>query len=230
MKKKILALLLATLLVFGIFGCGEEEVNDLLGGNEDYSKEESLGDIESASVISSMTSAVTALTVNSADLPEFSSPGEIIASCQDAILNYMLSADYSRFSSNTSLLAEISAQYPNMTVTAAIGAKDYESALYKLFGYSGTVRHGETKRFSYLTRVKAYTPMAPATASNVALDIQSAYETEHTYQMTFFALLEDEMSPLYTAVFIKKDSGSYLKSLSKGKGEKVTVNLDTTVS
>ncbi len=231
MTKRILALCMAALLALCTVGCGEEDVSDLLtGGTPDYSGEESLGDIESAAVISTMTSTVTALTVNSIDIPEFSAPGEITASCQDAILNYMLTSDYARFSSNTKLLSEISEKYPDMTVTAAIGTRDYESALYKLFGYSGTVRHGETKRFSYLSKTKAYTPSAPATASQVALDIQSAFETEHTYQMSFFALLDDEISPLYNAVFVKKDDGMYLRSLSKGKGEKISVSLDTTIS
>lgn len=231
MKKRVLAFFLAMLILLCSAGCGEEAANDLLNGKaEDYSSEKPIGDIDSATVISTMTMTVTALTVNSIDLPEFSSPSEIVGTCRDAILNYLLATDYSRFSSNTKLLSEIAQQYPDMTVTAAIGMKDYESAVYQLFGYSGTVRHSETKRFSYLSKVTAYIPTAPATASDVALDIQSAVETEHTYQMSFFAMLEDEISPLYTAVFIKKDDGMYLRSLSKGKGEKVTVSLDTTVS
>ncbi len=231
MAKRILALCMAALFALCAAGCGEEDVSDFLGaGVPDYSGEVSLGDIENATVISEMTSTVTALTVNSIELPEFSSPGEIIAPCQDAILNYMLTSDYARFSGNTKLLSEISEKYPDMTVTAAIGIKDYESALYKLFSYSGTVRHGGTKRFSYLSKTKAYTPSAPATVSQVVLDIQSAIETEHTYQMSFFALLDEEISPLYNAVFIKKDDGMYLRSLTRGKGEKINVNLDKTIS
>ena len=229
--KRIIALLLSAFFVLCASGCGEDDVNDLLGASvPDYSTEESVGDIENATLISEMTATVTALTVNSIDFPEFSSPSEIIASCQDAILNYMLTSDYSRFSGNTKLLSEIAEKYPDMTVTAAIGIKDYESTLYKLFSYSGTVRHGETKRFSYLSKAKAYTPAAPATASRVALDIQSAYETEHTYQMSFFALLDEEISSLYNVVFVKKDDGMYLRSLTRGKGEKINVNLDKTIS
>ena len=231
MSKRILAFFLTALILLCTAGCGEESASDILGGKvEDYSGEEAIGDIDSATVISSMTLTVTALTVNSIDLPEFSSPSEIVGTCRDAILNHMLATDYSRFSSNTKLLSEISQQYPDMTVTAAIGIKDYESAVYQLFGYSGTVRHSETKRFGYLSKVTAYVPIAPAVSNNVALDIQSAIETEHTYQMSFFAMLEDESSPLYTALFIKKDDGMYLQSLSKGKGEKVNVSLDTTIS
>ena len=231
MAKRIIALCLAALFVLCSSGCGEDDVNDLLGaGTPDYSAEESVGDIENATLISEMTSIVTALTVNSIDFPEFSSPGEIIATCQDAILNYMLASDYARFSGSTKLLSEIAEKYPDMTVTAAIGSKDYESALYRLFSYSGTVRHGETKRFTYLSKAKAYTPAAPATASRVALDIQSAYETEHSYQMSFFALLDEEISPLYNAVFIKKDNGMYLRSLTRGRGEKINVSLDKTIS
>ncbi len=228
--KKVVSMLLALSITAFLFGCGEEKMTGLLGSGEDYSGEPSIGDIESASVISAMTGAVTALTVNSIDLPTFSNPGEIIASCRDSILNYMLSTDYARFSNSTKLLSEISSEYPDRTVTAAIGTKDYENTLYKLLGYSGNVRHGETKRFTYLSRVKAYTPIAPATASNVVLDIQSAFETEHTYQMTFFALLDDETSPLYSAVFVKKNSEIHLKSLSKSKGEKLPVSLDTSIS
>lgn len=231
MKKRILALCMSAFLVLCSAGCGEKDVNDLLtGGAPDYSNEESLRDIENATVISSMTSVVTALTVNSIDFPEFASPSEIISPCQDAILNYMLTSDYARFSSNTKLLSEIADKYPDMTVTAAIGARDYESELYKLFGYSGTVRHTNTKRFTYLSKVQAYTPAAPAAASSVVLDIQSAIETEHTYQMSFFAMLDDEISTLYNAVFIKKDDGMYLGSMTRGKGEKINVSLDTSVS
>ena len=210
---------MSAFLVLCSVGCGEKDVNDLLtGGAPDYSNEESLRDIENATVISSMTSVITALTVNSIDFPEFASPSETISPCQDAILNYMLTSDYARFSSNTKLLSEIADKYPDMTVTAAIGARDYENELYKLFGYSGTVRHTNTKRFTYLSKVQAYTPAAPAAASSVVLDIQSAIETEHTYQMSFFALLDDEISTLYNAVFIKKDDGMYLGSMNRGKG------------
>ncbi len=231
LSKRILSFLLAALMLLCVAGCDGQTASDLLGNkSEDYSGEVPIDDIDSATVISTMTLTVTALTVNSVDLPEFSTPSEVIGTCRDAILNYMLTSDYSRFGSNTKLLSEIAQQYPDMTVTAAIGTKDYESTLYTLFGYSGTVRHSETKRFSYLSKVTAYVPTAPATVSNVALDIQSAIETEHTYQMSFFAMLEDEISPLYTALFVKKDDGMYLQSLSKGKGEKVNVSLDTTVS
>lgn len=231
MIKRILALGIAALIVLFSVGCGEKEVNELLtGGTPDYSGEEPLGNIENATLISSMTSALTALTVNSTELPEFTSPDEVAVPCQDAILNHMLISDYSRFSSNTKLLNEITQKYPDMTVTAAIGIRDYESALYKLFGYSGTVRHATTKRFTYLSKVQAYVPEAPATANRVVLDIQSAVETEHTYQMSFFALLDDEMSPLYNALFVKKDDGMYLRSLTRGKGEKINVSLDKTVS
>ena len=222
---------MSAFLVLCSAGCGEKDVNDLLtGGAPDYSNEESLRNIESATVISSMTSVITALTVNSIDFPDFAAPSEIISPCQDAILNYMLTSDYARFSSNTKLLSEITEKYPDMTVTAAIGARDYESELYKLFGYSGTVRHTNTKRFTYLSKVQAYIPAAPAAASSVVLDIQSAIETEHTYQMTFFAMLDNEISTLYNAVFIKKDDGMYLGSMTRGKGEKINVSLDTSVS
>lgn len=231
MVKRLFALCMAVLLLSCCVGCGEDDVSELLtGGTPDYSGEETLGDIESATVISVMTSTVTALTVNSTEIPEFSSPGEIVATCQDAILNYMLTSDYARFSSNTKLLSDITEKYPDMTVTAAIGARDFESEIYKLFGYSGTVRHATTKRFTYLQKSQAYSPAAPINATEVVLDIQSAVETEHTYQMSFFALLDDEMSPLYKATFIKKDDGMYLQSLTHGKGEKINVDLDKTVS
>ena len=156
MVKRLFALCMAVLLLSCCVGCGEDDVSELLtGGTPDYSGEETLGDIESATVISVMTSTVTALTVNSTEIPEFSSPGEIVATCQDAILNYMLTSDYARFSSNTKLLSDITEKYPDMTVTAAIGARDFESEIYKLFGYSGTVRHATTKRFTYLQKSQA---------------------------------------------------------------------------
>ena len=60
--KRIIALLLSAFFVLCASGCGEDDVNDLLGASvPDYSTEESAGDIENATLISEMTATVTAL-------------------------------------------------------------------------------------------------------------------------------------------------------------------------
>ncbi len=233
LKKILIFALVLMISVASFSSCSGDRVNDILGiDSTDYEAEEIIGDAKTdVDVLSTVTSIISALTVNSNILPEFENSSDIASVSSDTVLNYMLTTSYSRYNSDKKLLDEAEKEYPNMNITAAIGIEALEDEMYKLFGYNGAIRHANTERFSYLSKIKAYTPAANAEAQEATLDIISLDETENTYRMTFYSVLDGTPSVQYFALFIKRENDScYIKTLRKAADEKVNVPIIDSVS
>lgn len=229
-SKKRIALLLSILMLCtcALASCGKKSG----GGGDKYENETVIGSAsEKPEVISALSEIITALTVDSIDMPCFSDMETAVSLCRDAVLNYLLTTKYSRFSGNTSVLQEAAKQYPNMNITSAIGGSDLEGELYDLFNRGGNIRQGDTERFKYLSKIEAYVPAVAPQACTYSLDIISVDETENTYRMTFYCMRGDEVSPEYLAVFVKRSSGDcYIKSLETTAGQKTSCALTPTIS
>ena len=198
----------------------------------DYSSEEVIGSaLGNEVLVSELSAAVYATTVNSIILPEFEDTKTALSLCGDAVLNHLITTEYSRFSGNTAVLTEAAEKYPNMNISSAIGASDYEGALYKYFDHGGNIRHESTARFKYLSKISAYTPLAGAQANAFTLDIVSLDETESTYRMDFYCTDGENISPEYLAVFVKREGKTaYLASLKKVASEKVSFVIPEVLS
>lgn len=226
MKIKIIAFILSIIMLISLSSCsvGEKTV--------DYSNESIIGTADGdAAVISELSEIIYTLSIDSIQLPEFSDTGTAISKCGDSLLNYLLTTNYSRFSGNTDTLKKAAEKYPHLGITAAIGTSDFEGALYKYFNHGGNIRHSDTARFRYLSKISAYIPAVREQSSSFSLDIIAIHETKSTYQMSFFCTSGDEVSPEYYAVFVKRSKGGcYIQSLKKVASEKVSFVLPSEFS
>ncbi len=198
----------------------------------DYSNESVIGSAsENTDVISELSNIIYALSVSSIELPEFSDTGGAVEKCKDSLLNHLLTTGYSRFSGSTEILKNASEEYPHLSIASAIGKSDFEGALYKYFNHGGNIRHSDTNRFRYLSKISAYIPSVRETANNYSIDIKSIEETSSTYRMKFYLSQGNDISPEYYAVFVKRDkNGCYIQSLAVSSSEKITVDLPLTFS
>ncbi len=221
--KKLLCVALCLLLVC-FSACSGKIIEENI---TDYSGESVIGSVaENASVISELSDIIYALTVDSIVLPEFSDMSTAIEKCTDSLLNHLLTTSYSRFSGNTDALKKAAEEYPEMSIAAAIGASDFEGALYKYFNHGGNIRHSDTGRFRYLSKISAYIPAVREQANSFSIDITAAHETKNTYLLSFYLQGGDEVSPEYSAVFVKREKGgSYIQSLKKAGGERISYSL-----
>lgn len=224
--KKIVAFLAVLVIIISVTACGKKKTVT------DYENETVIGSASGdAAVISELSDKISALTVDSIEMPTFSDMQTAISLCRDSVLNYLLTTRYSRFSGNTSVLQKAAKEYSSMNITAAVGTTDFEGELYNLFNHGGNIRHSDTERFRYMSKIEAYVPTVQTQACTYSLDIVSINETEHTYRMSFYCTRGEDVSPEYLAVFIKRNSGGvYIKSLSQTAGEKVNCRLTGTIS
>lgn len=224
--KKAAAIFAACIIVISVTACGKKKTT------ADYESETVIGSAsENAAVIAELSDKITALTVDSIEMPTFSDMQTAISLCRDSVLNYLLTTKYSRFSGNTSVLQKAAKEYASLNITAAVGTTDFEGELYNLFNHGGNIRHSDTERFRYMPKIEAYIPAVQTQACTYSLDIVSIDETEHTYRMSFYCTRGNDVSPEYLAVFVKRDAGgTYIKSLSQTAGEKVNCRLTATIS
>lgn len=228
MKKYIILSVL--IFALALSSCSVGEMIPAGMGNE-YLNESVIGSAsENTAVISELSDIVGALTIDSVRLPEFSDTFSAISKCGDSLLNHLLTTNYSRFSGNTAV-KEAAEKYPELGINAAIGASEYEGALYKYFNHGGNIRHSDTARFRYMPKIEAYVPAVQSVANSFSLDIVSIDETVNTYRMTFYCKRGDDVSPEYNAVFIKRERGGcYIASIRTVASEKVNYKLPATFS
>ncbi|MBQ8208754.1 MAG: hypothetical protein IJZ89_08485 [Clostridia bacterium] len=222
--KRITAIILLSAMVM-LTSCSVGEI--IQSGAVDYSEESVIGSAAgNAAVVSELSEIIYALTIDSIKLPEFSDTASAISKCGDSLLNHLLTTNYSRFSGSTEVLKNASEKYPHLGITAAIGASDYEGALYKYFNHGGNIRHSDTSRFRYLSKIEAYIPAVQTIANSFSLDIVAIDETPSTYRMTFYCAEGDEVSQEYYAVFVKRDKGGcYIQSIRTVASEKVSYTV-----
>ena len=228
MKKRIFLLISA--LVIALSSCSVGEIIPT-GASTEYLNETVIGSAsENTVVISELSDIIGALTVDSVRLPEFSDTSTAISKCGDSLLNHLLTTNYSRFSGNTAV-KEAAEKYPELGINAAIGASEYEGALYKYFNHGGNIRHSDTARFRYMPKIEAYVPAVQSVANSFSLEIVSIGETQNTYRMTFYCKRGEDVSPEYTAVFVKRERGGcYILSVRTVASEKVNYKLPAVFS
>lgn len=224
MLKRIISVLIAlTLIVLSSCSAG----GLIPSGEKDHSNETVIGSAAgNTAVVTELSQIIYALTIDSIKLPEFSDTASAISKCGDSLLNHLLTTNYSRFSGSTEVLKKAAEKYPHLGITAAIGSGDYEGALYKYFNHGGNIRHGDTSRFRYLSRIEAYIPAVQTMANSFSLDIVAIDETPSTYRMTFYCTEGDEVSPEYYAVFVKREKGGcYIQSVRTVASQKVSYTV-----
>ena len=229
-KKSFKALLLFFIILICFQSCSFKEMIE--SGTQDYSNEPVIDSAtEDDDVVSELSEIIYALTIDSLTLPCFSDTSSAISKCGDSLLNHLLTTNYSRFSGSTEALQKAAKEYPHLGITAAIGKGDYEGALYKYFNHGGNIRHSDTSRFRYLSKIEVYIPAVQAQANSFELDIVSIDETQSTYRMTFYCTDGEEVSPEYYAVFVKRENSScYIQSIEQVASEKVRYSIPAVFS
>ncbi len=225
MLKKLLSVILLAVMLATVFSCKGE---DIIGTSENAFLGESVtgSAIDDSAVVTELSGIIYSLTIGSTALPEFGAPSEALSKCGDSLLNHLLTTNYSRFSGNTETLKKAAEKFPQLSIAAAIGKEDYEGALYKYFNHGGNIRHGDTERFRYLSKIGAYVPAVKEIANSFELDIISIDETENTYRMTFYCKENEQISAEYFALFVKRENkGCYIYSVEKKASEKVSYNI-----
>jgi hypothetical protein len=147
-------------------------------------------------------------------LETFESTSRAVSLYRDAILNYMLRSNYSRYTGNREELDRVSSAYPQMQLSTLIPKADFENTVYRYFG-GVSVKNESGALYSYLNRAGCYTAPTQGSAHRAQIHVQSLEETEHTYRMKFVLSEGEETSGVYTAVFLKRDDGTcYFRSLA----------------
>lgn len=162
---------------------------------------------------------VSILVYDSVYLSEFETTRDAASGNIDAILNYMLKTSYSAYSGNSELLKEAEEVYPQYHITTLIPQEDYESYVYRYFGGDSSVQHASSARFTFLTKLNAYTTTGQPVTSDVTVDVTSCVETAHTYRVEF-SLEKGNESENYTAMIMKREDGTlYMKHLRLAEAE-----------
>lgn len=156
---------------------------------------------------------VSILVYDSVYLSPFETTREAASGNVDAILNYMLKSSYSAYSGNSELLKKAEEAYPQYHITTLIPKEDYESYVYRYFGGDSSVQHSSSARFTFLSKVNAYTTTGQAVSSDVVVTVTNGVETAHTYRATI-TLSKDDEAAEYAAMIMKRDDGTlYMKYL-----------------
>ena len=181
----------------------------------DYEGEDVVREVGSDdAVYGEIQKIIEILMLDSTHLEPFDSPRDAAAGNRDAILNHMLNTGYAGYSGNSELLAEASSEYPQYNITTLIPESDLESTVYRFFGGDSSVKHESSVRYTYLSRVAAYTTTGQPLAVTVELKITSLSETEHTYRVSFTLKGEDGGSESYNAMIMKReDETMYMRYL-----------------
>ncbi len=156
---------------------------------------------------------ISILIYDSVYLSTFETTRDAASGNVDAILNYMLKTSYSAYSGNSALLKEAEELYPQYHITTLIPKADYESYVYRYFGGGSSVQHASSARFTFLTKLNAYTTTGQPVTSEVEVDVTSCVETTHTYRVAF-TLSKGSEEVDYTAMIMKREDGTlYMKHL-----------------
>lgn len=214
------ASLLLVLMIIAptLFSCAiSDRLTALIGYDTyDYMGEEVIGDVESDSETwLTIEGMLPMLTVDSAELPEFDGAAEAQELFRDSLLCFMLDRNFPMYAGNSALIGEVSAEYPEYDLLAAIPKEDFESMMYRYFGGSSKIDHGSTELFNYLDRADVYVPVSSPIGSSVDFTVLSAAETERSYRVSFSASAGGgELR--YFALVIKREDGSlYFRTLMR---------------
>ena len=209
---RILAIILVILLSLSFSSCDAKEgsiyhtVMTVLGFDmNDYENESGIrfpGPKDK--IYSEVAEMISILVYDSVDIVPFETTREAASGNSDAILNYMLRTSYAAYSGNSALLAEAERVYPQYNITTLIPNSDYESYVYRYFGGDTSVNHTSTVRFTYLSKLDAYTTTGQPVSADVEIVVDKVVETTHTYRVEFTLKSADEVRE-YTSMIMKRD-------------------------
>ena len=218
MKYRIIALFLLTAAVLSLASCslGDSLLSAMGFDTHDYEGEEVIESLDPGSEeVAKLVEMIRILTVNNPVLPEFSSPGEAVDVCRDAILNYMLCTGFAKYMGNTELIEQVEEDYPELSFITVIPASDFEDCVYTFFGGNAKVSHENSELFVYLENAEAYTAVTEPVESEIKVNVISCEKTENTCRMKFTCSLGSITSPVYRALVVNRSDGSsYFKSLT----------------
>ncbi len=228
-KKRFFAVFILAVLVASLSSCADmgemyNSVMTMLGFDmNDYENEAAIRfPDEDDEIYGQIEGIVAILIYDSVYITPFESTRDAASGNADAILNYMLKTSYSAYSGNPELLSQAEEAYPQYHITTLIPKADLESYVYRYFGGDSSVQHSSSARFTYLSRVDAYTTTGVAATSEVAVDVTECVETAHTYRVAF-TLAEGDETADYTALIRKREDGTlYMKHLRLAGGESET--------
>lgn len=216
-KKSVLLFL--PLILFS--SCGARDFLSTLGfDTHDYEGEEILetygADNEKAEALLEM---LKILTICSPILEPFEGAREAMEFYRDSVLNYMLNTDYSKYTGNITLLDQVQEAYPQIQIAAIIPAEDFENTVYTYFGGKQKIKNVTSTLFVYLEKVGVYTTVTGPQENIVQYNVQKIEETQNTYRVYFNCSLNDETSPMYKALIIKREDGNaYFRYLEEYEG------------
>ena len=201
-------LLFLSLMLFS--SCGARDFLSTLGfDTHDYEGEEIMetygGDSEKADELLEM---LKILTIHSPILEPFEGAKEAMEFYRDSVLNYMLNTDYSKYTGNITLLDQVQEEYPQMQIAAIIPAEDFENTVYTYFGGKQKIKNVTSTLFVYLEKVGAYTTVTEPQENIIQYNIQRIEETQNTYRVYFNCSLNDQTSPMYKTLIIKREDGN----------------------
>ena len=217
--KRIAGALLLLALLFSLASCRAlGEMSRAIGfGDPDYSDETVIREVpidgEIASEISSM---IKMLSIDSVKLPEFSNTKDAITLCHDSLLNYMLYTDYAKYAGNPDLLAGVDEEYPDLAVSQIIPASEFESMMYRCFGGTVKISHGDTRAFKYLSRVAAYIPVGHPISDAYDVTLTKIEETRNTYRVSF-ECSNGKRTMRYFSTLVKREDGTIYFASVKSK-------------
>lgn len=197
-----------TLCLFVLSSCG---LVDKLGFDTyDYMSETVTGsyDINSETAVM-LEKLLGVLVLDSPVLETFDSMSDAIRAYRDAVLNYMLQSDYSKYSGNVELIEKAERAYPEYNITQIIPESEFEATMYRYFGGDVMITHRDGSRFKYLSKVGAYISAVSPASNGLHVDITSLEETAKTYRVRFRVLSEELFSEEYFALVIKREDGTY---------------------
>lgn len=213
----LLVLVLTVLLVSCVAGSNSLWLLRLFGGDlRVYETESVISLIPTDGVIATeLCSAIVFLNVGSVTMQEFHSASQAIRLYRDAILNSLISSNYSAYVGNATLLEAVRQSYPHLTVSILIPESDFENAAAQYLGTS-SVSNRNGQLFSYLSKADCYAIPAQIGTRKIAISPIEIAETEHTYRMTFSLDDGEGDSATYSALFLKRSEGNpYLRALTK---------------
>ena len=134
----------------------------------------------------------------------------------DAVLNYLATVYYTKYSSNKALLQRFSEDYPDLSLSILIPREDYENTVYRFFGGSRKAVVKSTAIYSYLPKTDAFMLVGQVPVSDVSVRVLSAEETENTYRLSVNFSRDGQNTDVYDLIFRKRgEDDAYIWRVTK---------------
>lgn len=213
------AAFLTVLAVLSLCSCslGDAFLSAMGFDTHDYEAEEVIDILSSDNdEVVRLCEMVKILSVNDPVLPEFTSPGEAVEKCRDAVLNYMLCTGFAKYMGNVDLIEKVQEHYPGLNIISVIPGEDFEDFVYTYFGGNAKLSHDSSELFTYLDGADAYTSVTVPVESGISFEVINCEKTERTYRFKFKCIAGDFKSPVYETLIVNRSDGSsYFKWLRK---------------